>query len=612
MLFLLLFFLLFPFLKSSNTTIKSICGNGIVESGEECDDGNQNSLDGCSELCTVEVNYLCIPDPKTNINTLCFQDNPLTAELLYISHSNPPTLELVFNRPINIDIFTFSRSINLQIDHHLNGSFFVWTMKENSAFKQRNQSFIINLRFFESSFKKNAKLLFLDPYSFSDIFMKKISSSSSELTVDLPSYVIITSSSAKIIEFMRISIMIVMIVMLVLCLPFSFANSMGSFWNLFDSCQLIQVLLLINCQYTEAVKEFLKVFSITNFRLCDIFDEKFLEKPHYIEDFSLPYWIKNHHYSTMFIANAFYPLIFLGFFAFFFTILVILERFRSKHASFAISLKNFFGFSMILRTILITYIPFSIATMLQFLNFSFENPLNSFNNFLAFFFLFYLLIIPLIFLKLLNDKALMLEEDTFRMKIRPLIELLNLKAILKRNFSLFYTIRKFLWVSFIVLLGDDVLSQIFWVSFIQLSIITLHMLKRPYIDKNINYMLLFTEILLFFVIILIAFLICFDYLNEELDLGVRINVSWTIVGILTSIVFLKVAFFVREIVENVKKLMPKSKKMINDINEDGDGDDNFIEMGEYKGKGNSEESDRNFNTGDGRRDLILMNKNEKK
>lgn len=37
----------------------SVCGNGIVEIGESCDDGNRNGEDGCSENCQVETFYLC-------------------------------------------------------------------------------------------------------------------------------------------------------------------------------------------------------------------------------------------------------------------------------------------------------------------------------------------------------------------------------------------------------------------------------------------------------------------------------------------------------------------------------------------------------------------------
>jgi cysteine-rich repeat protein len=41
------------------------CGNGIREAGEQCDDGNITSLDGCESMCIVEEDYRCtvgIPD----------------------------------------------------------------------------------------------------------------------------------------------------------------------------------------------------------------------------------------------------------------------------------------------------------------------------------------------------------------------------------------------------------------------------------------------------------------------------------------------------------------------------------------------------------------------
>ena len=40
------------------TQTMAICGDGIVEPGEECDDGNTVSGDGCSAECRIEVNLL--------------------------------------------------------------------------------------------------------------------------------------------------------------------------------------------------------------------------------------------------------------------------------------------------------------------------------------------------------------------------------------------------------------------------------------------------------------------------------------------------------------------------------------------------------------------------
>ncbi len=41
-------------LKTGSTYYKAICGNGIVEKGEDCDDGNTTDGDGCSSVCLNE------------------------------------------------------------------------------------------------------------------------------------------------------------------------------------------------------------------------------------------------------------------------------------------------------------------------------------------------------------------------------------------------------------------------------------------------------------------------------------------------------------------------------------------------------------------------------
>mgnify|MGYP006273011213 CR=1 FL=1 len=43
----------------AKTTIGPVCGNGIIEGDEECDDGNTEDGDGCSGLCTIESTPVC-------------------------------------------------------------------------------------------------------------------------------------------------------------------------------------------------------------------------------------------------------------------------------------------------------------------------------------------------------------------------------------------------------------------------------------------------------------------------------------------------------------------------------------------------------------------------
>ena len=40
------------------------CGNGNIEAGEQCDDGNNNDGDGCSHDCKLEGSFMCTPTPK--------------------------------------------------------------------------------------------------------------------------------------------------------------------------------------------------------------------------------------------------------------------------------------------------------------------------------------------------------------------------------------------------------------------------------------------------------------------------------------------------------------------------------------------------------------------
>ena len=44
---------------SAKDTCNTICGDDIQMPGEECDDGNNKSLDGCSEICKKETGFNC-------------------------------------------------------------------------------------------------------------------------------------------------------------------------------------------------------------------------------------------------------------------------------------------------------------------------------------------------------------------------------------------------------------------------------------------------------------------------------------------------------------------------------------------------------------------------
>ncbi|HEY5681730.1 MAG TPA: SGNH/GDSL hydrolase family protein [Pseudomonadales bacterium] len=47
--------------------VGAVCGNGVVENNEECDDGNTNIGDGCDDLCLLEPPVVQVPANQFNI-----------------------------------------------------------------------------------------------------------------------------------------------------------------------------------------------------------------------------------------------------------------------------------------------------------------------------------------------------------------------------------------------------------------------------------------------------------------------------------------------------------------------------------------------------------------
>ena len=58
--------LVLPFSTMNAYAEAPICGDGILDTGfgEQCDDGNFNSGDGCSDMCQVESGWQCTSVPS--------------------------------------------------------------------------------------------------------------------------------------------------------------------------------------------------------------------------------------------------------------------------------------------------------------------------------------------------------------------------------------------------------------------------------------------------------------------------------------------------------------------------------------------------------------------
>jgi len=57
----------------------AVCGNGKVESGEQCDDSNKNPGDGCTDRCVIETGYSCATG--TECDPVCGDSRLVSAEV---------------------------------------------------------------------------------------------------------------------------------------------------------------------------------------------------------------------------------------------------------------------------------------------------------------------------------------------------------------------------------------------------------------------------------------------------------------------------------------------------------------------------------------------------
>lgn len=83
----------------------AVCGNGMVEAGEQCDDGNTTSGDGCSSTCQMEgtapANDSCANAIAASDGTVSFSTNFATTD----GPDEPATCNFFANSQVNNDIW---------------------------------------------------------------------------------------------------------------------------------------------------------------------------------------------------------------------------------------------------------------------------------------------------------------------------------------------------------------------------------------------------------------------------------------------------------------------------------------------------------------------------
>ncbi|CAK70960.1 unnamed protein product (macronuclear) [Paramecium tetraurelia] len=87
-----------------NTQCRSVCGNGLlVESLEQCDDGNTDDGDGCNSVCQVEEDWECVQSQFTKISECKMISHPkIILQNLSQKRDSQQIIRLKFNQQVQL------------------------------------------------------------------------------------------------------------------------------------------------------------------------------------------------------------------------------------------------------------------------------------------------------------------------------------------------------------------------------------------------------------------------------------------------------------------------------------------------------------------------------
>ena len=212
-----------------------VCGDSIIEPGEQCDDGNANSNDGCGVDCKIESDYKCYQN-LMNVS-MCYINKPFSAYLQYIPLTNPFHLNLTFTKPFTFNTSFILSRMNLTISGLNSSNYdFSWNMKNTS----NPLMFIIELSFNVSFTWQVVTIQFNNTDSLIlDVFNEPLGTGSIILQAEIPLYIQYTSSEENFMYFMQYFIRFVFIIMVFCTIPLSILNSLTVFWSFLGSFIII-------------------------------------------------------------------------------------------------------------------------------------------------------------------------------------------------------------------------------------------------------------------------------------------------------------------------------------------------------------------------------------
>lgn len=377
----------FNYFPIRNLQNKAICGDGVRNGEEQCDDNNTISGDGCSNVCVIEAFYDC----SGKNGTYCYDKRPPYCILEAPENHFFMKLNvyLKFSKIMeNID-FRNTTLVKISVSGLNSSTDFEWDY--NVLDDKKTYNFVF---YFKVSFQRRIlEITFLKPQLIHDLHNISITQISYSVKTPIWEFIYYTESNLNFFNIIDIVISYLMIVLLFAFVPLLILDSLSIFWIYIEMLQVMSLILFINVDYPDNTVIFFRALLPAIFIKNNYLDFFTLDSLGYQEISSLPYALKEEKISTKFVYNAFFALLFLGFTLAVYILNKILikivvvrlseKRICSWFVNICCTLDDLMEYSALIRVSLVTFIPINLAAILQFTNLQFSSTGNILNSVLA-------------------------------------------------------------------------------------------------------------------------------------------------------------------------------------------------------------------------------------
>ncbi|MBD3203001.1 MAG: hypothetical protein GF411_01720, partial [Candidatus Lokiarchaeota archaeon] len=92
----------------ADSGMMEMCGDGVIDGAEECDDDNMNNGDGCSDSCEIEPGYVCTGEPSSCEQATMSVDITTPNDNVYNVAGSENEVMIVYNLTGNLTLTNYS------------------------------------------------------------------------------------------------------------------------------------------------------------------------------------------------------------------------------------------------------------------------------------------------------------------------------------------------------------------------------------------------------------------------------------------------------------------------------------------------------------------------